>query len=98
MLTTMRRRLARWFDTAMGRGMFVLLVVWITFMLVGLIQFMTGGGPWGFVMATGLVGWVFLMIYLVPRASNWVRYRKWDARTDHYRDSATDGGSTEGEK
>lgn len=94
----MKARWLRWLDSTWGRFTFVMFVVWITFMAVGLIQFLTGGGAWGFLIATLLVAWVYAMLFLIPRVSNWVQYRKWDARLDHYKDPATDGGSTEGEK
>lgn len=84
----MRQRFMAWLDTTAGRATFVLVWVWLTFMAVGLVQFLTGGGPWGFIFGTGLVLWIVLMIYLVPRVSNWVQYRKWDARLDHYKDKS----------
>jgi len=82
----MKRPFLRWLDTTGGRLSFVVVCIWVTLMLVGLIQFATGGGWWGFLMATGLSLYLAALIYLVPRVSNWVQYRKWSGRSDLFRE------------
>lgn len=88
------------FATAYRRFIFTLFVAWLLGMGVAVAVYIVSGGrdPMGFILFTALILAVWFLSYFIPRVSNWVEYRKWDNRLDHYKDSATDGGSTEGEK
>lgn len=89
----------RWlFATAWRRLMFAMFVLWVLLMLGASGPFLAEGDWSGYVTFTGIILAILGLFYLVPRISNWVEYRKWDARFDHYKDPADDGGSTEGER
>lgn len=85
------------FATAWRRLMFATFLLWLVFMLIATVAFVLAGDWTAYVVFTLMILVTVALFYLVPRVSNWVEYRKWDARFDHYKDSATDGGHPEGE-
>ena len=92
--------MSRWlFATAWRRLMFAIAVLWAFLMMVATVAFVIAGDWSAYVIFTFAILAVVALVYLVPRVCNWVEYRHWDARLDHYRDPRQpSGGPTEGEK
>lgn len=81
MIDTKIIKTVNWPTTARGRGIFALTGVWFMLATIfGTLQWVTGGGWWGYLLWTGVALYVAALIYVVPRVMRWIDAGKKEKR------------------